>query len=835
MNVQNKHTRESFAASPDRLLPQVYHKLLPRKGISRVINGAFPREAVCLTAPYGSGKTLAVLSWLQERGLPAAWLTLRAADNSGPAFQDGLAAAVLGRGDGPEERENILVIDNFHFITDTALLRFVKDFIHAALGRWHVIIITRAELPTVFNDLVLKKHICLITQKDLSFSAEEMADYFTLNDCAVPKRDIERLRDDTEGWPAALNVVLTVTRGGPVGYRESAQEYVNVFFETEIWEGLSESLKDFLLKTSILDTLTPSACRAVTGNDAALPVLKTLLMNGLFVSRLDERNTYRYHRVFRGFLLDKLRTSSLDERELNKMAAWWLFDRNEYIQSFPYFFKSGDLYCLSQVLRHVNPSVMGIERFLEITDCITTLNVEDLKPYPIIVARMALINYIKGNIAEMQALYGTFLEWISPGELPIPPEEYAEYVWEAGWLCYLDPDEEVRNNTKHEEWTNYQDYVPHLAQLHRARGAVLRFPSMLRGVRDYCSVLGNVEDFLRRAEETGYSPVRNEVSVWETELILAEYAYELEDFEKSEKITRRIMPLAEELELTDLYFVCAALLAKLLRAAGAHAEIDALTARLEAMIVSREMHFLLPNFRAFALRNRLAAGQPGLPEAFEKENRPYINKPYFYLLYRHIALARGLSSTGAYSEAMLILGQLDLLCQKYRRTMDLIEINILYAVALFGEGYEESARARLTAALEQARPYGFIRIFSDDAKDIWPILELVKKSSADKHTKAVVISCKKAVARNRRPVASKSRAFAELTKTELKVLRSLEAGMSYLEIAQDNGIRMSTVKSHVHSIYSKLDVDNKTSAVMAARNMGILEPLRDSGEEKRQT
>jgi len=47
--------------------------------------------------------------------------------------------------------------------------------------------------------------------------------------------------------------------------------------------------------------------------------------------------------------------------------------------------------------------------------------------------------------------------------------------------------------------------------------------------------------------------------------------------------------------------------------------------------------------------------------------------------------------------------------------------------------------------------------------------------------------------------------------------------MSYKEIALDNDIKVSTVKSHIRSIYSKLDVGNKTSAVIAARDMGIMD------------
>ena len=42
------------------MIPQVYHELLPRKNIAAIIDSASMDEAVCLIAPYGCGKTVAV-------------------------------------------------------------------------------------------------------------------------------------------------------------------------------------------------------------------------------------------------------------------------------------------------------------------------------------------------------------------------------------------------------------------------------------------------------------------------------------------------------------------------------------------------------------------------------------------------------------------------------------------------------------------------------------------------------------------------------------------------------------------------------------------------------
>jgi LuxR family maltose regulon positive regulatory protein len=61
-----------------------------------------------------------------------------------------------------------------------------------------------------------------------------------------------------------------------------------------------------------------------------------------------------------------------------------------------------------------------------------------------------------------------------------------------------------------------------------------------------------------------------------------------------------------------------------------------------------------------------------------------------------------------------------------------------------------------------------------------------------------------------------------LTERELEVLRLIVAGLSNPEIAEELFIAVSTVKSHVNHIYGKLDVKNRTQAVVKTQELGLL-------------
>jgi len=61
-----------------------------------------------------------------------------------------------------------------------------------------------------------------------------------------------------------------------------------------------------------------------------------------------------------------------------------------------------------------------------------------------------------------------------------------------------------------------------------------------------------------------------------------------------------------------------------------------------------------------------------------------------------------------------------------------------------------------------------------------------------------------------------------LSSREKEILREIEAGLAYKEIAQKFSISSHTVHAHIRNIYKKLQADNRASALTAAKKKGIL-------------
>ena len=69
---------------------------------------------------------------------------------------------------------------------------------------------------------------------------------------------------------------------------------------------------------------------------------------------------------------------------------------------------------------------------------------------------------------------------------------------------------------------------------------------------------------------------------------------------------------------------------------------------------------------------------------------------------------------------------------------------------------------------------------------------------------------------------SKDQVRTALTMTEVLILQYIANGYSNKEIGEKMNIRLTTVKTHVYSIYRKLDVSSRVMAINRAKALNIL-------------
>ena len=222
--------------------------------------------------------------------------------------------------------------------------------------------------------------------------------------------------------------------------------------------------------------------------------------------------------------------------------------------------------------------------------------------------------------------------------------------------------------------------------------------------------------------------------------------------------------------------------------------------------------------------------------------------------FEHITLARVLLAQDksdcadrSIHEAIGLLERLLQAAQEGERTGSVIEILVLQALAHQMQGDIPAALVPLERALTLAEPEGYVRIFVDEGPPMAVLLAKLRERSrkrprdASTNVPLAYIERLLALLRGERaarpgddeaqegtsPAAPSAPTPAQplldpLTERELEVLRLIAAGLSNREIADRLVLALSTVKSYVNTIYSKLQVQSRTQAVARARALHLL-------------
>src|SRR5215218_1512618 len=330
-------------------LPRPEHVV--RRSLLDLLRNALDFKVSVISAPTGYGKTTLLAHWRQveEAELPFAWVSLDEHDNDpirlwrhivealrrvvseeedfgadvlvgmsavGQRFV-GITLPTLINELAELSRRVVLVLDDYQFITEEAAHESVAFFLEHLPENVHLVISSRSDPPLPLGRLRARGEMNEIRNEQLAFSEEEAA--YLLNETMgldIGSDDLGLLLERNEGWPAGLYLasLSLQKREDKHSFVESfggSNRYIVDLLGEEVLAGLSEEVREFLLKTSILRRMTRSLCDAVVGREGSGELLRTLTRRNLFVVPLDEQGDwYRYHQLFSQFLLYELESSS---------------------------------------------------------------------------------------------------------------------------------------------------------------------------------------------------------------------------------------------------------------------------------------------------------------------------------------------------------------------------------------------------------------------------------------------------------------------------------------------------------------------------------------------
>jgi LuxR family maltose regulon positive regulatory protein len=327
------------------------------------------RKLTLVSAPAGFGKTTLVVAWIRQIGLPVAWLSLDEADNDLPRFLAYLAAAFqqVDEETGASLRSAlqspqlpaiekvltgllneigistdplILVLDDYHLLTEVAILEVVRFLLDHQPQQLHLVLTTREDPDLPLARLRARDQITEIRARDLRFTQGE-ADAFLrgVMGLALSEQDVAALEDRTEGWAVGLQLAgLSMQKQADlktfIADFSGSHRHILDYLTDEVLQQQPEGIRTFLLQTAILDRLNGPLCDALTKRTDSHGLLAHLEAANLFVIPLDEeRRWYRYHHLFSDLLRNQLARSQPElVPELHRRASRW-YEENGDIQA----------------------------------------------------------------------------------------------------------------------------------------------------------------------------------------------------------------------------------------------------------------------------------------------------------------------------------------------------------------------------------------------------------------------------------------------------------------------------------------------------------------------
>ena len=261
------------------------------------------RPLTLISAPAGFGKTTCIVEWLfnlqsEISNLQSCWLSLDPADNDPRRFFAYLAAALqpplpglgqeieelLAAGPHPASQavasllagalegapgRILLVLDDFHLIQDGWILGVLEHLLAQPPPALHLVLLTREDPSLPLARLRAHNQLTEIRAADLRFTADEAGRF--LNDIlalSLSTEDVAALEERTEGWIVGLQLAgLSLrNRPDPAGFIASlsgGHRHILSYLTEEVLNRQPAEIKEFLLRTSVLERMCAELCDAV--------------------------------------------------------------------------------------------------------------------------------------------------------------------------------------------------------------------------------------------------------------------------------------------------------------------------------------------------------------------------------------------------------------------------------------------------------------------------------------------------------------------------------------------------------------------------------------------
>ncbi|HVN53324.1 MAG TPA: LuxR C-terminal-related transcriptional regulator [Anaerolineaceae bacterium] len=852
--------------------PSVGSGVIARPQLVSTLQDAVQYPLVLLTAPAGCGKTTLLAEWARREG-PAGWFSVGPEDNDPARFWAYWLAAVqrvlpdLDVLEGPiagemglaflqaalREISNrlaavgrpvFLVLDHYHCIENAQIHQGLRSWIDQQPPNAHLVIATRSVPPLRLTALRARNQVREIHTEALQFSAEEIHEFFSLNearDLSAPQ--IEQVRAATGGWAAGVRLAALALRsrtGDLFPNAGSGRQEITEYLADEVIERLPEPLQCFMTRVSVLEILRPELCSALSGNPDSPALLEQIEAANLFIHRVSGHEpAYQFQPFFREALLSRL--DAAERQNLHRQAGVWLAKNGEpesalsqaaageewemaarlVLDLAETWLQRGEIHTLESWVRIFPDAVRRKQSGIQ------TLSAWVLYLTGRAADAFQVAAQLEREVAIMSPVTQGWWDGLRCQLALVQEQNLAALELAKQALGALGEDSPFFRGMLLNSLANAQqasgDSEGAFESLRAAVQANRRTGNLLGSVLAQAG-LGielNSQGKRNRAE----AACREAIEALDEEgksssplvgilhLLLAQLLWEANQIEAAEQSLTQGRQGVESLGIPGFQLTGLMVQAQILKAREDYPE--ALRVLNQARGLSRSAEYLgfrrlfeAQRVEIFLMTKNLAGVENWLEEVglpAEVEEDP--SRETEFLL-----RARYWIETGQPGPAQDALSRLESFARQAHHHRLLVQVLLARAIADWKQGEAGEMRRRLEEALSLAAPEGYLRLLLEDGA---PVLGLLAQlPSAPPEIRALF----RASGKTKVPELGET-----LTAREVDVIRLLAQNQTNAEIAQQLVVSNETVKAHLKHIFQKLEVADRREAVRRARELGLID------------
>ena len=262
--------------------------------------------------------------------------------------EDAISERVLSELAGHRDR-TFLVIDDLHELTSPQALAQLSRLLEKLPPHVHAVLATRRDLPLRLHQLRLAGELAEIRAADLRFTQDETRQVLETSGIALSEAGVAQLHQRTEGWAAGLRLAAISLAGSRdperfVAEFSGSSRTVAEYLLAEMLECQPAEVQELLLRTSPLDRVNGELADLLTGHPGSEAILLGLEDANAFVVSLDPARTwFRYHHLVAELLRLELRRRMPEELTvLHRLAAGWLTGHGEIADAIRHTQAAGD-------------------------------------------------------------------------------------------------------------------------------------------------------------------------------------------------------------------------------------------------------------------------------------------------------------------------------------------------------------------------------------------------------------------------------------------------------------------------------------------------------------